>query len=250
VRIRPLGANETGPLLEIFAGLGVRSRKLRFLVPQPRVTAAQLRHLADVDGRDRVGAATILLLIATATGFAGTALTRRSQMANSPALLQGYLDFASALGSGVLPAATAELLALTVAQANTCEYCLSAHTYLAEHVAHLGAEEVTAARGGEHTDSKVNAILTLEAGGERKAYYRPLRIAASSTFAIGLCFSIWFVGRGTRPGATHSQDVAGVIALVFFGVAVILFVLWWWVSGLKMRVERAPCRDRRGARAR
>lgn len=84
-------------------------------------------------------------------------------MANSPALLQGYLDFASALGSGVLPAATAELLALTVAQANACEYCLSAHTYLAEHVTHLGAEEVAAARKGEHTDPKVSAILTLAA---------------------------------------------------------------------------------------
>jgi hypothetical protein len=75
----------------------------------------------------------------------------------------------------------------------------------------------------------------LEAGGERKAYYRPLRMTGFGMFAIGLCFSIWFVGRGTGPGATHSQHVAGLIARVFFGVAVTLFVLWWWVSGLKMR---------------
>lgn len=37
-------------------------------------------------------------------------------MANSPALLQGYLDFSAALSSGAIPAATAERVALTVAE--------------------------------------------------------------------------------------------------------------------------------------
>jgi uncharacterized peroxidase-related enzyme len=109
---------------------------------------------ADGEARD--------LLEAVKAGL-GVVPNMTKAMANSPALLQGYLALSSALGSGVLPAATGELLALTVAQANSCEYCLSAHTYLAEHVAHLGTGEVAAARKGEHTDPKVSAILALAA---------------------------------------------------------------------------------------
>jgi uncharacterized peroxidase-related enzyme len=102
------------------------------------------------------------LLAAVKAGM-GVVPNMTRAMANSPALLRGYLDMASALGNGVLPAATSELLALTVAQANSCEYCLSAHAYLAEHVAHLGHDEIAAARKGEHTDPKVSAILRLAA---------------------------------------------------------------------------------------
>jgi AhpD family alkylhydroperoxidase len=72
----------------------------------------------------------------------GTVINMTKAMANSPALLNGYWGFAGALGTGVLPARTREMLALTVAQANSCGYCLSAHAYLAEHVAHLDAETV------------------------------------------------------------------------------------------------------------
>jgi alkylhydroperoxidase family enzyme len=41
-------------------------------------------------------------------------------MANSPALLQGYLDLSGALGRGVLRPATRERIALAVAQRNNC----------------------------------------------------------------------------------------------------------------------------------
>ena len=67
-------------------------------------------------------------------------------MANSPALLQGYLELLAALSSGVLDGATRERLALAIAQDNACSYCLSVHSYLAEHVAHLGADDIAAAR--------------------------------------------------------------------------------------------------------
>jgi uncharacterized peroxidase-related enzyme len=84
-------------------------------------------------------------------------------MANSPALLKGYLDLSGALSRGVLGVATRERIALTVAQGNSCSYCLSAHTYLAEHVAHLHADEVTAARKATAADPKTAAILAFAA---------------------------------------------------------------------------------------
>ena len=80
-------------------------------------------------------------------------------MANSPALLQGYLEFSGALATGVLPAAVREQIALAVAQANRCSYCLSAHSYLAEHVAKLSETQIDAARLAQSSDPKTAAIL-------------------------------------------------------------------------------------------
>jgi uncharacterized peroxidase-related enzyme len=84
-------------------------------------------------------------------------------MANSPALLNGYLQLSAALGAGVLPAATRERIALAVAQGNGCSYCLSAHSYVAERVNHLEAEEIVAARKAHADDPKTAAILSLAA---------------------------------------------------------------------------------------
>jgi uncharacterized peroxidase-related enzyme len=84
-------------------------------------------------------------------------------MANSPALLKGYLDLFGALSRGVLDVATRELIALTVAQGNGCSYCLSAHSYLAEHVAELAEDDIVAARKATATDSKTAAILAFAA---------------------------------------------------------------------------------------
>jgi uncharacterized peroxidase-related enzyme len=82
-------------------------------------------------------------------------------MANSPALLGGYVGLSGALARGVLDAATRERIALTVAQGNECDYCLSAHSYLAEHVAHLSVDDIAAARKAQAPDAKTAAILTL-----------------------------------------------------------------------------------------
>src|SRR5436305_9863138 len=49
-------------------------------------------------------------------------------MANSPAALDGYLQLSGALGKGALPARVREQIALAVAQANACDYCLAAHS--------------------------------------------------------------------------------------------------------------------------
>lgn len=84
-------------------------------------------------------------------------------MANSPALLQGYLGLSGALATGRLRPAVREQIALAVAQRNGCAYCLSAHSYLAEHVADLDREAVDAARKADSPDPKTAAVLALAA---------------------------------------------------------------------------------------
>ncbi len=80
-------------------------------------------------------------------------------MAHSPAFLQGYVDLNAALSRGVLSPAVQEQIALAVSQDNSCNYCLSAHTYLAEHVAHLSEDVIAAARRSESADAKTAALL-------------------------------------------------------------------------------------------
>jgi uncharacterized peroxidase-related enzyme len=55
-------------------------------------------------------------------------------MANSPAVLEAYLGFNTALSRGRLGAKVREQIALAVAEANGCEYCLSAHTAIGRKV--------------------------------------------------------------------------------------------------------------------
>lgn len=77
----------------------------------------------------------------------------------SPAALQGYLGLNAALGQGLLPVALRERIALAVAQFNGCDYCISAHTYLAKNVAKLSDDAVQAARQFEAMDAKSSAAL-------------------------------------------------------------------------------------------
>lgn len=84
-------------------------------------------------------------------------------VANSPAALQGYLGMSGALGGGELSAATRERIALAVAEVNGCDYCLSAHTYLARNVAKLDDAEITANRSGASGDIKADAAVRFAA---------------------------------------------------------------------------------------
>lgn len=78
---------------------------------------------------------------------------------NSPTALEGYLSLNGALGKGSLGAKTGERIALAIAEFNRCDYCLSAHTYLATHVAKLDATEITANRNGFSGDAKADAAV-------------------------------------------------------------------------------------------
>jgi uncharacterized peroxidase-related enzyme len=80
-------------------------------------------------------------------------------MGNSSAVLEGYLNLSGALGNGTLGATTGELIALAVAESNSCDYCLSAHTYIGANLVHIENEILQNARTGKASDSKTAAIL-------------------------------------------------------------------------------------------
>src|SRR5262245_34906549 len=79
-------------------------------------------------------------------------------MANSPAVLDGYLQFSGALSRGNLPAKLREQLSLAVAQANGCDYCLAAHSTIGKMVG-LTAEQVRDSRLGTAVDPRSDALI-------------------------------------------------------------------------------------------
>ena len=79
-------------------------------------------------------------------------------MANSPAVLESYLSFSGALAGGTLNAKLREQIALAVAEANRCEYCLSAHTAIGKMVG-LSENDIQASRSSQATDAKTDAAL-------------------------------------------------------------------------------------------
>jgi uncharacterized peroxidase-related enzyme len=79
-------------------------------------------------------------------------------MAQSPRVLEGYLALSGALSRGLLPATLQEQIALAVAEANACNYCLSAHTALGRR-AGLSDDQLAASREGRAADPKANVAL-------------------------------------------------------------------------------------------
>ena len=79
-------------------------------------------------------------------------------MANSPAVLQGYLDFSGALSKGRLSAKFREQIALTVSEINDCRYCLAAHSAIGRSVG-LSEEAISDSRRGESLDTKEATAL-------------------------------------------------------------------------------------------
>ena len=101
---------------------------------------------------------------------------------SSPAALTGFLDFSGSLKK-TLDVKTRERIALAVAQANGCDYCLSAHTYLATNLAKLAPDEIAQNRGGRSGDPKADAAVafarkvTIEHGHVSAADVAEVRIA-------------------------------------------------------------------------
>ena len=67
--------------------------------------------------------------------------------ANSPVALKSFLGLYGVANEGSLDPLTRERIALAMAQQNSCEYCLSAHTALGKK-AGLSNDEITANRAG------------------------------------------------------------------------------------------------------
>jgi uncharacterized peroxidase-related enzyme len=92
-------------------------------------------------------------------GKLGVVPNMMQTMGNSSAFLQGYLSLGEALNGGTLGAKVGELIALTVAEANECNYCLSAHTYISSNLLKIGRSTIEGARNAESPDPKTDAIL-------------------------------------------------------------------------------------------
>ncbi len=80
----------------------------------------------------------------------------------SPAALAAFTSYQGAL-TQALDVRTRERIALAVAQVNGCDYCLSAHTYLALNLAKISPQEVAMNRKGTSSDPKANAAVAFAA---------------------------------------------------------------------------------------
>lgn len=86
-------------------------------------------------------------------------------MANSPGMLETYLDgyarFRS--DSGFTPVEQ-EVVLLTISQGNACEYCVAAHSFVAEQVSKVPAPVIEAIRNGQPiADAKLAALNAMTA---------------------------------------------------------------------------------------
>jgi uncharacterized peroxidase-related enzyme len=80
-------------------------------------------------------------------------------MANSPAVLRGYPALSAALTAGGFDPGTRERIAITVAGANRCGYCPSAHTYIGAPLAEIEESELDLARQADSGDTRTAAVL-------------------------------------------------------------------------------------------
>lgn len=79
-------------------------------------------------------------------------------LANSPAALSAFLGLHGIAGAGELDPKTRERIALTVAEQNACQYCVSAHTAIGRK-AGLDTQEMLANRAGRSSEPKAEAAL-------------------------------------------------------------------------------------------
>ena len=81
-----------------------------------------------------------------------------STLAKAPAALEAYLNFNKALAHGTLPADLREQIALTVAEANGCDYCLAAHSAIGRTVG-LSKDTILDSRRGVSPETKTRVAL-------------------------------------------------------------------------------------------
>jgi uncharacterized peroxidase-related enzyme len=107
----------------------------------------------------------------------------------SPAALEGFVSNNGALAK-TLDVKTRERIALTVAQVNGCDYCLSAHSYLALNLAKISPQEIALNRRGQSGDPQADAAVrfatkvTRERGHVAEADLRAVRAAGFSDAQI------------------------------------------------------------------
>jgi len=78
--------------------------------------------------------------------------------AQSPIAFNAWAALLGAL-SKALDVKTRDSIGLAVSEVNGCDYCLAVHSYTAENMARLPADEVLLARKGRANDPKRNAAI-------------------------------------------------------------------------------------------
>jgi uncharacterized peroxidase-related enzyme len=114
---------------------------------------SRIKQIAPEAASDRVRP-----LLDAVKGKLGLVPNMTRAMANSPAVLDSYLQFSGALRKGTLPAKVREQISLAVSQANGCDYCLAAHSAIGKAVG-LTAEQVRDSRLGIAVDPKADALI-------------------------------------------------------------------------------------------
>lgn len=84
-------------------------------------------------------------------------------MANSPALLEGYLNLSGALGKGKISGKIGELIAVTVAERNSCGYCLAAHNFIGQNLLKISPDALDHAKTATSEDTKTQGLLKFAA---------------------------------------------------------------------------------------
>lgn len=97
-------------------------------------------------------------LLNAVTAKFGMAPNLTKVMANQPAALKAYIDFGSALSAGNFDPKTREAIGLTVAGANECDYCASAHSAVSKNLK-VDPSEIKSRLNGASSDPKLNALL-------------------------------------------------------------------------------------------
>jgi uncharacterized peroxidase-related enzyme len=81
--------------------------------------------------------------------------------AESPAALRGALAMADAFSASTLSPAEQQLVALSVSEANDCQFCVAAHSTIAKRIAKADPALVAATRAREPlSDPKLDALVT------------------------------------------------------------------------------------------
>lgn len=80
-------------------------------------------------------------------------------MANSPAVLDSYLAFSTAMGNAGIGAKLRNQVQLNTSETNSCDYCTSILSAVAP-TAGLSADDILAGRTGDSEDHRIKAAMT------------------------------------------------------------------------------------------
>jgi uncharacterized peroxidase-related enzyme len=122
--------------------------------------ASQTALLPSLTG-DEVPAGSRPLLERVQKGF-GFIPNLYAAFANSPVLLEGYINLDAAFGKATLSPAERQLVLLTASVSNECAYCVAAHSTVGKHMLKIPAAVVAAVRAGQPLDdAKLDALVNL-----------------------------------------------------------------------------------------